>query len=63
MGNRTIDHYMWFRKEEIQRVNIELRRERLERRLKEEKCKENNEESIDLIVRALRVIDCCHKLL
>lgn len=55
MGIRTMDYYMWFSKEKIQRVNIELRRERLSRRLKEEKCKENNEETIELIERALKV--------
>lgn len=61
MGLRAIDH-MYASKEMVQRVNIKVRKEMLERKL-EEKCKENDEESIDLIVRALRVVDCCHKLL
>lgn len=61
MGLRAIDH-MYASKEKAQRVNIKVRKEMLERKL-EEKCKENDEESIDLIVRALRVVDCCHKLL
>lgn len=62
MGLKTIDH-MYTGKETAQRVNMKVRKEMLESKLEEEKCKENNEESIDLIVRALRVIDCCHKLL
>ena len=51
-----------YAKEMAQRVNIKIRKEMLERKL-EEKCKKNDEESIDLIVGALRVVDCCHKLL
>ena len=62
MGLKTIDH-MYTSKETAQRVNMKVRKEMLESKLEEEKCKENNAESIDLIVRALRVIDCCHKLL
>ena len=62
MGLKTIDH-MYTSKEMAKRVNMKVRKEMLESKLEEEKCKENNEESIDLIVRALRVIDCCHKLL
>ena len=62
MGLKTID-YMYTSKEMAKRVNMKVRKEMLESKLEEEKCKENNEESIDLIVRALRVIDCCHKLL
>jgi hypothetical protein len=62
MGLRAINH-MYVGKEIAQRVNIKVRKEMLERKLEKEKYKENNEESIVLIVRALRVIDCWHKLL
>lgn len=62
MGLRAIDH-MYAGKEMAQRVDIKVRKEMLECKLEKEKCKENNEESIDLIVRALRVIDCWHKFL
>lgn len=60
MGLRAIDHM--YAKEMAQRVNIKVRKEMLERKL-EEKCKENDEESIDLIVRAIMVINRCQKLL
>ena len=62
MELRAIDH-MYVSKEMAQRVNIKVRKEMLERKLEEKKCKENNEGSIDLIVRVIRVINRCQKLL
>ena len=67
MELRAIDHMyvsnMYVSKEMAQRVNIKVRKEMLERKLEEKKCKENNEGSIDLIVRVIRVINRCQKLL
>lgn len=62
MGLREID-YMYVSKEIAQRVQIESLRERFERRLGEEKCKENSEESIELMERALDVINVIKKKL
>lgn len=49
MGLRAINH-VYLSKEIAQRVQIESLRERFERRLGEEKCKENSEESIELLM-------------
>lgn len=62
MGLREID-YMYVSKEIAQRVQIESLRERFERRFGEEKCKENSEESIELMERALDVINVIKKKL
>lgn len=62
MGLRAIDH-MYVSKEMAQRVNIKVRKEKLEHKLEEEKCKENSEESIELMERALDVINVIKKKL
>lgn len=54
---------MYVSKEIAQRVQIESLRERFERRFGEEKCKENSEESIELMERALDVINVIKKKL
>ena len=62
MGLRAIDH-IYVSKEMAQRVNIKVRKEKLEHKLEEEKCKENSEESIELMERALDVINVIKKKL
>ena len=62
MGLRAID-YMYVSKEIAQRVQIESLRERFERRFGEEKCKENSEESIELMERALDIFNVIMKKL